>query len=387
MNQDKSQSQLPLAQVKGSWEERIVRVARLLGNDDPTALAASQALIDRLSRIPAAQRAAADHRLNRALITALQNQARHLAAAEEYEAAATTLWDGARVIEGEIAREMELTALRYLICGGNTAVPLEALELLAAAGDIDDWAELFSAAVQSGDYAAGRRSLEQAERWVNHTHQAALDTPAARRDQAILANMKARFAVDQNNFREAVAWYEHAMALDDYYRQNPSNLYVSLVNKGAFIEAEGLLKAEDNPVLANFWRGLIEYRSGRLEPASRYWLKVTRSEPSVTTPRGTLESVLSYYYLGDRSGKGLSRMLNLLKMTQDSWGTFYLAGLGWAMRDDMPTAKEDMLLAVKLFRANGSGRLLPSDTWLHCQDLLDAEKCDSLKEFFKHATL
>ena len=387
MNSDKSQPQLPLAQVKGSWEDRIAHVARLLSKDDPTALAQSQALIDRLGRIPAAQRAAADHRLDRALIAALQNQARHLAAEEQYEGAASTLWDGARLFAGETAREMELAALTYLICSGATTAPLGALEILAAAGDIDEWAELVTAATQSGEYAVARRGLEQAERWVNQTHQAALDTPAAKRDQALLASMKARYAVAQDNFAEAVAWYEHAMALDDFFSKNPSYLYRSLVNKGAFTEAEVLLKAEDDPVLANFWRGLSEYRKGRFEPASKYWLKVTQGERPVNDARGTLESVLSHYYLGDESGKGLARVLELLNLTHDSWGAFYLAGLGWAMRDDIVTAKQDLRLAVKIYRADGGGRLLPNDAWLYCRDLLDDEKCELLKEFFDHATL
>ena len=86
MNSDKPQ--LPLVQVKGSWEERVAHTARMLGQDDPAALAQSQALIDRLGRLPAQQRAAADHRLDHALMVALQNQARYHAADDRYADAA-----------------------------------------------------------------------------------------------------------------------------------------------------------------------------------------------------------------------------------------------------------------------------------------------------------
>lgn len=386
MKNDKPQ--LPLVQVKGSWEERIAHTARLLGQDDPAALAQSQALIDRLGRLPAQQRAAADHRLDHALMVALQNQARYHAADERYADAAATMRHGARYFSGETAKDLEIVAMSYLLCDGQTTTALDTLATLAADGDIDSWAELVAAAIRSGEFDYAHRGLEQAQRWVNQTYQAALDAPAARRDQALLANLRARYAVSQGNIAEAVAWYEHAMTLDDFFGSNPSFLYRHLVNMGAAAEAETLLRADTAaPVRSHFWFGLLEQRRGRFDHASRHWQKVTQGELPADDEAVFLEYVLSHYYLGDESGVGLAAVLEVLNTEETSWGALYLAGLGWALRGDMKAAHMDLHLACKLFRSDGGGRLLPNESWLFCRDLLDEEKCESIKEFFDHAPL
>jgi MoxR-like ATPase len=86
-----------------------------------------------------------------------------------------------------------------------------ALDALVAAGDdIEAWNELVAASLRVGAYEYAQRGLTEAEHWINLTYQAKLDTPAARRDQAMLAHLKARYAVRQADFAAAVAWYEFA---------------------------------------------------------------------------------------------------------------------------------------------------------------------------------
>jgi hypothetical protein len=386
MNHEKSQSQLPLAQVKGSWEERIARVARLLSNDDPTALAQSQALIDRLSRIPAAQRAAANQRLDRALLVALQNQARHQAATEQYLAAAATLSAGVQFFADELAFDLQVAACRYQVLEPTQRTV--ALDALAAAGDdIEAWGELVAASLRVGAYEYAQRGLTEAEHWINLTYQAQLDTPAARRDQAMLAHLKARYAVRQADFAAAVAWYEFASTLDTFWLDNPQFLYRDLLTHGAFAEAESLIRRDMHEIRANFWRGLLEYRKGRFEQASRFWLKVTQGEFPNEDSGLLLEVVLSHYYLGDEASTGLSIVMETLDSARTNWGPFFLAGLGWAMRGEIGSARQDISVATKLYRADGIGARLPWESWLFCCDLLGEEARAQIKEFFDDSSL
>ncbi len=389
MNYDKSQSQLPLAQVKGSWEERTAHVARQLSNDDPTALAQSQALIDRLSRIPAVQREAANDRLNDLLITAAMNQARHLAGHENYGAAATTLRHVAPYMPAVIAHDLKMQALSYLLCDGQTNSALSEMEALAASsGGIDLWSELVWAGIRCNEHTYAQRGLAEVERWINHSYQGALNTEAAQRDLALLAGLKARYSLARGQYAEAVAWFEHAMTLDETYNSNPSLLYRHLVNAGAYAEASTLLQRDlNNPVRYGFWNGLLEYRRGRMERAASHWLKATQHETSIGAEPRLFEYILSHYYLGDKSGRGLARVLDSLNAGEINWGALFLAGLGWALRGDMTAAVKNMRLAAGEFRGDGQGSRLPAESWHFCRDLLEADRLESIKEYFEDATL
>ena len=94
--------------------------------------------------------------------------------------------------------------------------------------------------------------------------------------------------------------------------------------------------------------------------------------------------ILSLYYLGDPEGAGLGAVLNLLQEEGSNiWSIFFLAGLGWALRDNMPNARTNLQRSVYLRRANGQGRLLPSETWYFFVDLLEEEKLAEVAEFFE----
>ncbi|HRI56988.1 MAG TPA: hypothetical protein PK170_07820 [Anaerolineae bacterium] len=389
MTIDNPPPQLQLTQIKGSWEDRVAQVERLLNDDAPTALEQSQTLIDRLCRIPVVQRKAANDRLNDLLISAAMNQARHLAGQENYVAAAATLSRVAPYMPAVIAHDLKIQALNYLLCDGQTNTALSELEALAVSGGaIDFWSDLVWAGIRCNDHAYAQRGLAGAERWVNHTYQGAFDTDAAQRDLALLASLKARYTLACGQYAEAVAWYEHAMTLDEPYSSNPSLLYRHLVNAGAYAEASRLLQRDlDSPIRHGFWNGLLEYRKGHLERAASHWLKVTQHETGAGAESRLFEYILSHYYLGDKSGRGLARVLDTLSGGEVTWGALFLAGLGWALRGDMTAAVKNMQMATREIRSDGQSRRLPAETWRFCRDLLEADRLESIKEFFEHATL
>ena len=110
-------------------------------------------------------------------------------------------------------------------------------------------------------------------------------------------------------------------------------------------------------------------------------------EPPTDGEVDLLELTLAHYYLGDREGVGLGRVLNATRDEGGFWGWFFLAGLGWAMRGDMKAARADFQLAVWRRRSRFEGRRLAANWWQFCTDLLDEATQAQLKEFFDDATL
>ncbi len=101
-----------------------------------------------------------------------------------------------------------------------------------------------------------------------------------------------------------------------------------------------------------------------------------------------LELVLSHYYLGDEGGIGLGMVLDALRdQDNEFWGLFYLAGLGWAMRDDMTTARSDMKIAQMRRKSMAEGKRLPRHWWYFCTDLLTVEQQATMAEYFEHASV
>lgn len=384
MPNERPNPQLPLAQVKGTWEERESQVFRLLAQNEPAALQQSQELIERLGRVPPHLRAAAGDRLNNVLLAAIMNQARYLAVQERYTEAAATLTRSVPILPEDVRDNLTALARAYYLNAGQTDAVLAEMDAIAVAGDIDAWMDVLFVALRCDDLARARSSIDAGEQWINRTYQLAYDTPEARRDMALLSTMKARLAVAEGRAADALAWFQHAMTLDDFYRNNPSFMYRHLVDMGAMSEALTLIRMDAvNPVRAGFWTGLVDYRRGETGAARHHWQRAAQAELPAEGDASLLEFVLNHYYLGDNESTGLAAAMDLLNSKNPGWGAFFLAGLGWALRGDMQAARTDMRHARSDMRASGGGRLIPAEMWRFCWELLDAERCDLLKEYFE----
>ena len=213
-----------------------------------------------------------------------------------------------------------------------------------------------------------------------------LNTEEAKRDQAFVAYLKARQHAALNQPAEAMAWYQFAAAQDPFYRQNPQYLYTHLVDVGADADAQTLIRTDkQGAIRANFWQGLIYQRQGRPDDAQHAWQKAVKTELPDDGGVDYLELVLSHYYMGDHDGIGLASVLRAINENPGFWGLFYLAGLGWAMRNDMVTARSDMELALIRRKSLAEGRLLAHNWWQFCADLLDESKQTQLTEYFEDA--
>ena len=142
-----------------------------------------------------------------------------------------------------------------------------------------------------------------------------------------------------------------------------------------------------NPLAYCFWGGLAFYRRGEQEQAEQRWRQALRAPLPDEGTVDFLEFVMAHYYLGDKEGRGLASVLDDLRQQQDvAFGQLFLAGLGWALRNDRTAAHSNFRLAVMRSKSTASGRLLPHFWWAFCADLLPASEHDDYARYFADAT-
>ena len=95
----------------------------------------------------------------------------------------------------------------------------------AEQAEIDEWGDLLFASLTHQRVDMAEQAVAGAEAWVNRTYQLQPDGEALQQDRAFVAYLKARLALAQGNLPESLAWFEHAMVLDKFYRNNPHYLY------------------------------------------------------------------------------------------------------------------------------------------------------------------
>ena len=373
--------------IKGSWEDLLLQAQQLAARQDDAAVDIYRKLTDRLSRLPANQRQAADGRLQQVMRQAAVDLQYYLSYRDRYDEALAVNEKIRILLDAQDHKTFVRHAAAIRLQAGDVDQSLADLRAIAATSDeLDPWGDALFAALDKRRYADAEEAVQSAEAWVNRHHRDALNTEEAKRDQAFVAYLKARQHATLKQGAEALAWYQFAAAQDPFYRENPQYLYTHLVDVGAHTEAQTLIRTDkQGPIRANFWQGLIYQRQGRPDDAQHAWEKAVKAELPDDGGVDYLELVLSHYYLGDHDGIGLASVLRAINENPGFWGLFYLAGLGWAMRNDMVTARSDMELALIRRKSLAEGRLLAHNWWQFCADLLDDSKQTQLAEFFENA--
>jgi hypothetical protein len=374
--------------IKGSWEDLLLQAQQLAAKQDDGAIDIYHKLIDRLSRLPQAQRHAAESRLQAVMRQAAIDLQYYLSYRDRYEEALAVNEQVRPLLTPAESASFERHAVSMRLQAGDVDGALAALHALAVAGDIDRWGDLLFAALDQQRIDEAQNAVREAETWVNRHHHLNMASEDAKRDLAYVAYLKARLAASQGNGPEALAWYEHASMLEPFYRGNPQYVYTHLLDAGLYGEAETLIRRDrEGTIRAAFWQGLIELRRGKTAEAERHWRRAIESELPQDGSVDYLELVLSRYYLGDHDGVGLASVLRAVNEDPDFWGLFFLAGLGWAMRNDMVAARSDMQLALLRRKSLAEGRKLARNWWQFCADLLDESKQAQLTEYFEDAQI
>lgn len=376
-----------LSVIKGSWEDLLLQAQQMAARQDDGCIALYHKLVDRLSRLPAAQRLAADGRLQDVMRQAAIDLQYYLTYRDRSAQALAVNEQVRPLLTPAEQRVFARHAAAIRMQGGEVDQALVELRDLAE-GELDPWGDALFASLDKRRFADADLAIQGAEAYVNGTHQGNLASGEAKRDAAFVAYLRARLAAAHGEGRQALAWFQHAAVLDPFYRTSPQYLYTHLVDVGAFTEAETLIRTDgEGPIRAAFWQGIIHLRSGRHAEAQAAWRRAVETKLPAEGNVDYLELVLSRFYLGDHDGVGLASVLRALDEDPGFWGLFYLAGLGWAMRGDMLAARSNMHLALIRRKSLAEGRKIARTWWPFCAELLDDEKQAQLREYFDDAQI
>lgn len=373
--------------IKGSWEDLLLQAQQMAARQDDACIEIYRKLADRLSRLPATQRIAGEGRLQAVMRQAAIDLQYYLTYRDRYaEALAVNAQVRPLLAAGE-QRAFARHAAAIRMQAGEIDQALADLRALAE-GELDPWGDALFAALDKRRWADADLAIAGAESYVNRTHKGNMASEEAKRDQAFVAYLRARLAAGRQQGSEALAWWQHASALDPFYRHNPQYLYTHLVDVGAYDEAQTLIRGDsEGPVRAAFWQGIIHHRTGKAAEAQAAWKRAIEAEIPQDGSVDYLELVLSRYYLGDHDGVGLASVLRAINEDPGFWGLFYLAGLGWAMRNDMTAARSNLQLALVRRKSLAEGRKLSRTWWPFCAELLDENKQNEIREFFDDAQI
>ena len=371
--------------VKGSWEALLQQANAYAANYNDEAIPLFDKIYTRLQKMPRAQRHAANQRLQNIYMQAAVNLHAYLIMRERYDEGMAII----PAIEEEMGPDettrWEIHAAQLLKQQGRDDDAVARLRALAEKpeSDLDVWGELGSMLLQLRRFDAADAVIARMDEWVAEHHDA--DTDARRRDAAAVASLRASAALRRREWEEAGRWLDAAADLDEEFGRRRIVLVTELIRAGEFKLADrALAKLPQRELRAQFWRCYSLWKQGETARAEAIWQEIIDTDLDEDTPVLS-EMVLANYYLGDKSAAGLSTVLGVLSENtgQAAWGVYSLAGLGWAVRGNVKSAKADMETAMLQRRAGGEGRHLPYSVWQHVTDLADAPMQQALAPYFE----
>ena len=188
---------------------------------------------------------------------------------------------------------------------------------------------------------------------------------ARRRDEALVASLRTTLWLYRGDTQKGIDWLNKAIELDAEQKSRIPLAYIRLLREGFYDEALPLIQRDiQAPVRGDFWLGYAYFHMDDEARAKREWTKAIGRDISKPENQHIMELILSRYYLGDPDGEGLSTVLQILnEKGSQYWAFFFLAGLGWGLRDKTTNARSNFETAKLLRRSSGEGRLLPIEAW------------------------
>jgi tetratricopeptide (TPR) repeat protein len=381
-----SQSSQPPV-IKGSWEDLLNQAHRAAANQNDEAIALYEKVRNGLQRLSAKQLSANQGHLQELLETAATNLHVYLTQQEQYDAALTSLDAVQQIIKEEQNAWLQRRAMVLAQAGHND----EALKILRGLAEspeakLTDWGNLVMQHAKLRQIDQARAVIDEASQWVEQRHAAGSPADGSlAEDQGYLENLRCIIAIVGGDYQAGVSHFERAAELDPYYKDRPHLLYARLVfYEQLELALPWVLKDHKSPIRAGFWHGVILYRQGKDEEANRRWQQVVNNISPQTDNEQFIELVLTFYYLGDREGKGLNGVLRVLQSGgRQSWVLLFLAGLGWMVRDNLSNARSNFALAVSRRKAAAEGTKLSPEVWQHCRDLLNEADQQNIIEYFQ----
>jgi tetratricopeptide (TPR) repeat protein len=428
--------------LKGSWEARAseARALSLQGRDE--AIEKFTFLIERLARMPEAQRLAQDQRLQ----TILEQSAIGL---QSYYARRNRLDDMKTIddrilgILGDVAQSIcrESQARAYWWQGRHqVAAEIVGAEVEKMPFDVDLRWLLFSILIDDEkideadavkvsllDYLKSQAPTEtgdDSDAEDEGSQQEDVE-PQARDEKdhpfalhyGLMHYLHANVDMEEGNWEEAVEAFAKAARMSKEYSDRWHLLYRPLVINHQPRLAQRALNRETAPAAQGFWRGLSGYYAGDRQGARVEWQRVTQLSPDKVTLPSVGDWILSHYYLdaiqahdraetegaatpdpdssasggGQSQGalseegrKGLQVALNLLQQpdTRRDPLVLGLAALGWGMNGHKEHLHRNLRHALDLLRASFQDNKLSIFNWYFFCDLLRPEVFAEVEHYF-----
>ena len=375
----------PSTPVRGSYEALLQEAQELAAKRDDAAIDIYQRLIDRLSRIPQAQRMTHGARLQNVLVQAGVNLQAYLNMFGRYDESLAVLDTLRANVDGEERDELALHAANVQLQAGRLDEGIATLRDLA--GDNPDLEELGAVAIahlHHGQTEAAAEILREMESLAD-ARAAELSGDARTRDVAYLASLRSLLASERGEWDEAIAQFGRAAEHIDYYANNYNLLYTRLIHGGAYEQALPLTERDAaRRIRSSFWRGVALHHLGREEEAQSLWRQVTETELTEDEASNLFEVILAFYYLGDPERLGLELALRLISETRNpSASVFLLLGLGWGLRGNERNAHANFEMAMRQRRSMAEGAKLNRESWFFVEDLVDEGLCQEFAGYFE----
>ncbi len=167
--------------IKGSWEELLLQAQQFAAQQNDDAIPIFRKLVDRLGQLPAAQRSAADGRLQK-FSCELRSICNTICVG-----ANNTTWRWRStprtqmLLPPELLPEWEQMAAAIRLQAGQTEEALALMRSQAEQAEIDEWGDLLFASLTHQRVDMAEQAVAGAEAWVNRTYQLQPDGEAPSR--------------------------------------------------------------------------------------------------------------------------------------------------------------------------------------------------------------
>ena len=373
--------------IKGSWEDLLQQAQQLASQQNDEAIPLYEKIVQRLRKLPEAQRMANNERLQSIFLQATFQLQAYLTMRERYDEALAALHDAEALAEEGAENALHYQQIQILLMAERVEEAMSRLHAIATAptADISDWGALVTQYIRLKRLDEAASTIEEATAWVAAQEQnEELDDESAPEYRSYLADMRSDLAMARGEWEEAEALYQQAIAQNPLYKQNLHLHYMRLLQHGQpELALPYLQRDQQHPIRAGFWQGVALYRLGRKEEAERQWQKTSKIDVTNNQEKSFSEMVLTHYYLGDKERIGLSAVLHMLQESrQYNWQALFLAGLGWAIQGRPENAEANFQVAINQRRMSAQGKVLPRMVWAYCVDLLDAELQARFAKYF-----
>lgn len=374
--------------IQGSWEALLQEAQQFATQQNDEAIPIFTKVVQRLGRMSKQQRLANGGRLQQIFSVAAINAQSYLTFRQRYDDALETLADLHRAGDEHDQAFAEYQRIRVLLMADRMEEAFTELQTRTktTSADIADWGQLVITYLRHSRLADAVNAVSAAESWLAEQQSTgALDNETLAEAEGYLATLQADVAMRQDDWDTVNEHFARALAMDPLYRQNLHLFYTSLLQAGKpDLAVPYILQDTSHPIRSQFWHGVALLRQGDEAAAKEQWEQVLQVDIKENEEPSFTEYVLTHYYMGDQERIGLGNMLRILQEDRRyEWQNLFLAGLGWAIQEQLDSTMTNLQFAVDQRRMAAEGKQLPYQTWTHVRDLLDTNTQQTVQHYFE----